>query len=149
MEMSMPLVWLAVAIVFSVIELATMGLVTIWFAAGALAALLLSMIGATVLLQVAAFLVVSVAVLLVVRPLAAKYVNGKAKKTNIDAIIGRRLVVKKEIDNLKGTGKIDMDGTTWMAASTIDNIIIPEGTTVRVVKVSGAKLIVEREDLNL
>ena len=149
MEMSMPLVWLAVAIIFSVIELATMGLVTIWFAAGALVALLLSMVGAPVLLQVAAFLVVSVAVLFLVRPLAAKYVNSKAKKTNIDAIIGRRLVVKKEIDNLKGTGKIDMDGSTWLAASTIDNIIIPEGTTVRVVKVVGAKLIVEREDMNL
>jgi membrane protein implicated in regulation of membrane protease activity len=149
MEMSMAIVWLAIAIVLSIIELTTMGLVTIWFAAGALVALLLSLVGVPFLVQVAAFLVVSVAVLLLVRPLAAKYVNSKAQKTNIDAVIGRKLVVKKEIDNLKGTGKVDMDGSTWMAVSTVDNIVIPEGTIVRVVKVSGAKLIVEREDMNL
>lgn len=149
MEMSTAIVWLALAIIFSVIELATMGLVTIWFAAGALVALLLSMVGAPFLVQVAAFLVVSVAVLLLVRPLATRYVNKNARKTNIDAVVGRRLIVKQEIDNLKGTGKIDMDGTTWLAVSTIDNLVIPAGTPVRVVKVSGAKLIVEREDLNL
>ena len=149
MEMSMAIVWLAIAVILSVIELTTMGLVTIWFAAGALVALLLSLVGAPFLVQLAAFLVVSVAVLLLVRPLATKYVNKTAKKTNIDAVVGRKLVVKKEIDNLKGTGKIDMDGSTWLAASTVDNIIIPEGAQVRVVKVSGAKLIVEREDMNL
>ncbi len=149
MEMSMAIVWLAIAIVLSIIELTTMGLVTIWFAAGALVALLLSLVGAPFLLQLAAFLVVSVAVLLLVRPLATKYVNKNATKTNIDAVVGRKLVVKKEIDNLKGTGKIDMDGSTWLAVSSVDNIVIPEGAIVRVVKVSGAKLIVEREDMNL
>ncbi len=149
MEMSMAIVWLAAAVILAVIELLTMGLATIWFAAGALVAFLLTLIGAPVAVQIAAFLVISVAVLILVRPLASKYLNKKVKKTNIDAVVGRKLITKTEIDNLKGTGKIDMDGSTWLAASSIDSIVIPQGTEVRVVKVSGAKLIVEREDMSI
>jgi membrane protein implicated in regulation of membrane protease activity len=149
MEISMAIVWLAAAVILSVIELMTMGLVTIWFAAGAIVSFLLSLIGAPLSLQIAAFVVVSGAVLILVRPLATKYVNQKAVKTNIDAVVGRKLIVKTEIDNIKGTGKVDMDGSTWLAASTMDEVVIPEGAEVRVVKVTGAKLIVEREGMNL
>ena len=147
MNVSLPIIWLIITVAMSVIELMTMGLVTIWFAAGSVVALLLSLIGAPMWLQIAAFLVVSVVVLILVRPIAMTHFNNRLKKTNIDAIIGRKLIAKTDIDNLHGTGKVDMDGSTWLAASNIDNIVIKAGEEVKVVEVRGAKLIVEREGL--
>jgi len=147
MNVSLPVIWLIVTVVMSVIEIITMGLVSIWFAAGAVVALMLALIGAPLWLQVTAFLVVSVAVLILVRPIAAAHFNNRLKKTNIDAIIGRKLIAKTDIDNLHGTGKVDMDGSTWLAVSSTDNIVIKAGEEVKVVEVRGAKLIVEREDL--
>lgn len=147
MNVSLPIIWLIITVAMSVIELMTMGLVTIWFAAGAVVALLLSLIGVPMWLQIAAFLVVSVVVLILVRPIAMTHFNNRLKKTNIDAIIGRKLIAKTDIDNLHGTGKVDMDGSTWLAASSIDNIVIKAGEEVKVVEVRGAKLIVEREGL--
>ena len=147
MDISLPIIWLIVTIVLSVIEIFTMGLVTIWFAAGAAVALLLSLIDAPVAVQVVAFLVVSIAVLVLVRPIATAHFNNRLKKTNIDAIIGRKLIAKTDIDNLHGTGKVDMDGSTWLAASSVDNIVISAGEEVVVKEVRGVKLIVEREGL--
>ena len=147
MDISLPIIWLIVTIVLSVIEIFTMGLVTIWFAAGAAVALLLSLIDAPVAVQVVAFLVVSIAVLVLVRPIATAHFNDRLKKTNIDAIIGRKLIAKTDIDNLHGTGKVDMDGSTWLAASSVDNIVISAGEEVVVKEVRGVKLIVEREGL--
>ncbi len=147
MDISLPIIWLIVTIVLSVIEIFTMGLVTIWFAAGAAVALLLSLIGTPVAIQVVAFLVVSIAILVLVRPIAQSHFNNRIKKTNIDAIIGRKLIAKTDIDNLHGTGKVDMDGSTWLAASSVDNIVIPAGEEVVVKEVRGVKLIVEREGL--
>ncbi|MCR5671389.1 MAG: NfeD family protein [Butyrivibrio sp.] len=146
MNISPAIFWLALTVALSVIEIFTLGLLTIWFAAGAAVAFLLSLIGASIPVQVVAFLVVSIVVMVLVRPIAATHFNNRLKKTNIDAIVGRKLIVKTDIDNLKGTGKIDMDGSTWLAASSIDNVIIHAGEEVKVVEVRGAKLIVERED---
>lgn len=145
MEYSMPIIWLILAVVLSVVELNTMGLTTIWFAAGSVVALIFSLFKAPVGLQIGLFIVVSIVVLVLVRPLAAKHINSKTAKTNLDAIIGRKLVVKTEIDNIKETGKVDMDGSTWLASSTIDNVIIHEGEEVVVREIRGARLIVERE----
>ncbi len=145
MDISLPIVWLIITVVLSMIEIFTMGLVTIWFAAGAVVALIMSLIGAPLWLQVALFLVVSVVVLVLVRPIATKHFNNRLKKTNIDAVIGRKLIAKTDIDNLHGMGKVDMDGSTWIAASSMDNVIIHQGEEVKVVDVQGVKLIVERE----
>ena len=79
--------------------------------------------------------------------MAASHFNNRLKKTNIDAVVGRKLIAKTDIDNLHGTGKVDMDGSTWLAVSSVDNIVIPAGCEVKVVEVKGAKLIVEREDV--
>ncbi len=147
MEISASLLWLIITVVLSVIEIFTMGLVTIWFAAGAAVAFVLALIGAPVVVQVVAFLVVSVAILVLVRPIATSHFNNRLKKTNIDAYVGRKLVAKTDIDNLHGAGKVDMDGSTWIALSSMDNIIIRAGETVKVVEVRGAKLIVEREEI--
>ena len=145
--MAYSIIWLIVTVALAVIEIMTMGLVTIWFAAGAAVALLLSLIGTPIWVQIAAFLVISIAVLLLVRPIASAHFNNRLKKTNIDAIVGKTLIAKTDIDNLHGFGKVDMDGSTWLAASSMDNIIIHAGEEVKVVEVRGAKLIVEREVL--
>ncbi len=145
MDISLPIVWLIITVVLSLIEIFTMGLVTIWFAAGAVVALIMSLIGAPLWLQATLFLVVSIAVLVLVRPIATSHFNNRLKKTNIDAVIGRKLIAKTDIDNLHGMGKVDMDGSTWIAASSMDNVIIHQGEEVRVVEVQGVKLIVERE----
>ncbi|WP_026651892.1 NfeD family protein [Butyrivibrio proteoclasticus] len=149
MEVSLAIFWLVLAVIMAVIELATMGLVTIWFTIGAVFALLLSLLGTPLWAQILVFVIVSALVLVLARPIATKYVNNRTVKTNIDALIGRKLVAKEDIDNLKGTGKVDMDGTTWRAVSTVDNIVIRKDELVRIVKVSGAKVIVEREGMSL
>ncbi len=143
MIVSLSILWLIAAVALSVVELTTMGLTTIWFAIGAVAALVCALCGAPIWLQVAVFIVVSVAVLVLVRPIAAAHFNNRLKKTNIDAYVGRKLIAKTDIDNLHGTGKVDMDGSTWLALSSMDSIVIPAGEEVRVVEVRGAKLIVE------
>ncbi len=147
MDFSISVFWLVATVILSVIEIFTMGLVTIWFAAGAAVAFILSLFDAPLFLQIAVFLVVSIAVLVLVRPIAAAHFNNRLKKTNIDAIIGRKLIAKTDIDNLHGKGKVDMDGSTWLAVSSADNIIIKAGEEVKVVEVRGAKLIVEREGI--
>ena len=143
-EISMAVVWLVLTIVLAVIELTTLGLITIWFAIGSVFALFVALFGGNTRVQLIIFVIVSALTMLTVRPLATKYINSKVKKTNIDAVIGRKLIAKTDIDNVKGTGKVDMDGSTWLAASSIDEVVINAGEEVRVVRVSGAKLIVEK-----
>lgn len=137
--------WLLLTVALAVIELSTMGLITIWFAIGAAVTIIVSLLGGNIWVQLFTFVIVSTVILLTVRPIAAAHFNNHIKKTNIDALVGRKLIVKVEIDNIKGTGKVDMDGSTWLAASSIDEVVIEAGAEVRVVRVQGAKLIVERE----
>ena len=137
--------WLIMTVVLAVIELSTLGLITIWFAIGAAVTIIVSLFGANIWIQLFTFVIVYTVILLTVRPIAAAHFNNPIKKTNIDAIVGRKLIVKNDIDNIKGTGKVDMDGSTWLAASSIDEVAIEAGAEVRVVRVQGAKLIVERE----
>ncbi len=144
MQISLTIVWLILAIVLAIVELATLGLVTIWFAIGAVVACIASYFGADMVAQLVLFVVVSGVILLVVRPMAEKHVNKMVKKTNIDALTGRKLIVKDEIDNLRGTGKVDIDGSTWLASSDIDAVTIGKGEEVEVIKVVGARVIVKR-----
>lgn len=137
--------WLILTVILAIIELATVGLVTIWFAAGSFVAMFFAAFGASLPVQIAVFVLVSVICLAAVRPLAAKYLNNNIEKTNIDSVIGRKLIVKTQIDNLKESGKVEYEGSIWLARSDDNNIIIPEGTEVTVVRVDGNKLIVRRE----
>ncbi len=147
MDTYMAALWLVIAIVLAVVEIFTMGLTTIWFAVGAVAALICALCTAPVWLQITVFIVVSGVVLVLVRPLAAAHFNNRLKKTNIDAYVGRKLIAKTDIDNLHGTGKVEMDGSTWIAQSSMDNVIIHAGEEVKVAEVRGVKLIVEREEI--
>ena len=136
--------WAVAVVAFVILELATVGLASIWFALGALCALIAALLGAPVWLQIVCFAVVSVATLLLTRPLAKKYINSKTMATNADRVIGRKAVVKERIDELAGTGAVLADGKMWSARTTdgssaeVDEIVV-------VREIRGVKLIVEHQ----
>lgn len=141
--MPMYVYWFGAAVVLIIIEFMSLGLTTIWFALGALAAALCSRLGLSMPVQVAAFLVVSLILLVLTRPWAERYLNNRLKKTNLDSIIGRQCLVTEKIDNIHASGQVSLGGQIWTARSVSDDVIIPEGAIVRVRKISGVKLIVE------
>ena len=141
--MNMTVFWLALLIILIVIELLTMGLTTIWFAGGALAAALISIPRTPVVLQVIVFLVVSIILLYFTRPIAVKYFNRDRIRTNTESLIGRQAIVISEINNIEGIGQVNTGGMEWSARSSFNNIILPVGSVVTVLGVDGVKLIVE------
>lgn len=139
--MTMTTLWLVIMVLFLVVEAATVGLVCIWFAVGALIALLAAMCGAQLWLQIVLFLVASAATLYFTRPLVKRYVNSKVEPTNADMVIGKECRVTETVDNIAGTGAVYVDGKTWTARSENDEVI-PEGTLVTAKSIDGVKLIV-------
>lgn len=135
------IVWLVLIPVFLLMEASTVVLVSIWFALGSLAALLLSLLGASVGLQVAVFLIVSAILLTALRPLVRKYINPKLTKTNVDAVVGTTGLVTVAIDNVSAVGQVKLGAMYWTARSTAGEAI-PEGTLVRVDKIEGVKVFV-------
>ena len=133
--------WLIIMVLFLAVEAATVGLVCIWFAAGALIALLAAMCGAQLWLQIVLFLVVSAATLYFTRPLVKKFVNSRVEPTNADMVIGKECRVTETVDNIAGTGAVYVDGKTWTARSASDEVI-PEGALVTAKSIDGVKLIV-------
>lgn len=136
------IVWLIMLILFVVIEVATMGLTTIWFAAGALVALISSLLGAPVMVQGLLFVIISLVLLFFTRPIAVKYFNKGRAKTNVESVVGQKAIVTTEINNLLGTGNASLSGQEWTARSVIADQVIPEGTIVTVEQVDGVKLMV-------
>ena len=141
----MPALWLATMVVLLIIEGAVPGLVSIWFALGALAALLAAILHAPVWLQVTWFVVVSVVSLILTRPLARKYVNSKTQPTNADMLIGSDCVVRERIDNLRGTGAVLAQGKEWTARTENGDASAEVGEIVKIVRIEGVKLIVKKE----
>ena len=140
-EMSMTTFWIIAMVVFLVIEAVTVGIVSVWFAIGALFAMVTAMLGANLWVQITVFLVVSAIALYFTRPLVKKFVNNKVEPTNADMLIGKECRVVETIDNLSGTGAVYVDGKTWTARSESDEVI-PEGTLVTAKSIDGVKLIV-------
>lgn len=134
--------WLMAFIILVVMEFLTMGLTTIWFAIGALAAFFASLFGATLWVQIILFLVISLVVLVVYRPLAVKYVNSRRTRTNVDDLLGKEAKVTERIDNINQTGRVVLNGMDWSARTTIGGTIDVD-TIVKVIEVQGVKLIVE------
>lgn len=141
--MNMTVVWLIILIVMIVIELATMGLTTIWFAGGSLVATIAAACSAPLWLQITLFFVVSVVLLWFTRPIALKYFNRGRIRTNVEAMIGRQGIVTGEINNIEGTGEVKIDGMEWTARTLMDGMILPVGTIVIVHAVNGVKVIVQ------
>lgn len=143
MDVNMTVVWLVLLVILVVVELVTMGLTTIWFAGGALAAALISIPGTPLALQILVFLIVSALLLYFTRPVAVKYFNRDRIRTNVESMVGRQAIVISEINNLEGIGQVNTGGMEWSARSSYHNVILPVGTVVTVLGVDGVKLIVE------
>ena len=148
----MLIAWAVAFAVFVVAELATVGLVSIWFALGSAAAFLAALLNAQIWLQVVLFLAVSALTLILTRPFAKKYLDSRKRPTNADRVFEMTAVVTEEIDNLKGTGLVKVDGKVWTARS-YGGEIIKTGAVVIPREIEGVKLIVspasENAEINL
>ena len=121
------LLWMVLLIVFVLGELATIGLTCIWFAAGALAALVMAMAGVNPVVQFLVFLVVSILLLAATRPWARKYVNAKMQRTNADSLIGENIRISERVSNMDQTGMAVVHGQEWTVRTRNDNEIIEPG----------------------
>ena len=137
----MAAVWFVLLILFVWLEASTVAMVSAWFALGSLAAMIASICGGELWLQVVLFLVVSAVFLLALRPLAKKYFTPKLQKTNIDSVIDAQGLVLEEIDNLSARGRVKIGGIEWSARSTEEDVI-PENTLVKVDRIEGVKVYV-------
>lgn len=137
--------WLIAFIVLLVIEFCTLGLTTIWFAAGALLAFVAGLLGQGTVVQFAVFLVSSLILLVLTRPWAMKHFNTERKKTNLELIKGEHGLVIEEIDGLTGVGRVRVKGQEWAAKPAGKNRVIPEGREIVVVEIQGVKVVVEEE----
>ena len=144
-RLSMTVVWLCAMIALLIVEALAPGLVSIWFALGALAAMISSMLGAPLWLQLVWFFLVSIVSLILTRPLARRYVNSRAVRTNADMAIGQECVVTETIDNVQGTGAVSVGGKIWTARMAAPDGRAKKGTVLRAVRIEGVKLIVEEK----
>ena len=141
--MEAAIIWIALIIIFAVVEIITVGLTSIWFAGGAVVALLVDAAGLGPVWQFAAFVVVSVILLVFTRPWAVKYLNPHKTRTNYEDAIGKTVRVTMKIDNIEETGTAVLNGQEWTARSNDDAVTIEADTTAEVVAISGVKLIVK------
>ena len=138
----MQIMWLVLLIVFAASEAITVGLTSIWFAAGALAALVAALLGGAVWIQITLFLAVSLLCLAAVRPLAKRHLNSKVEPTNADRVIGQVASVTETIDNEAAAGQVSVLGQIWTARSQL-GVVIPKGSQVIVKRIEGVKVFVE------
>lgn len=140
--------WFAAMLVFLIVEAACpIHLVSIWFAAGALVAMVISILGGMLWLQITAFCVVSGALLFALWPFIRKFLNPHLTKTNVDAVIGTQGVVTAEIDNLNAVGQVKIGGMEWTARSTT-GANIPAGTRIQVDRIEGVKAFVSPAEVS-
>lgn len=141
-----PIYWLILFVVLLVIEFLTMGLTTIWFAGGSIVAMVVNMLGGNIWIQLIAFLAVSFLLLVFTRPFAARYINRGRVRTNADELIGADAVVTETINNLRSTGKVQVNGLEWTARSKKAEVIIENGKIVEILSIEGVKLIVKEKE---
>ena len=135
------ILWLALMVIFLIVEASTVVMISLWFAAGSLAALLVTLLGAPIWLQMVLFLAVSGALLASLRPMVRKHFTPKLKRTNVDAIVGSQGYVTADIDNVAATGSVKLGAMEWTARSTT-GAPVPKGTLVKVDRIEGVKAFV-------
>lgn len=142
MEQYMPFIWLGVALLMGILEMATVQLVSIWFVFGAIGAAVTCVFTDNIPIQFGVFVVISLVALIVTRPLVKRFKErAKTVHTNIDMNIGKEVSVLSEINNEKETGEIKIGDTIWMAR-TIDGSVVPQGAHVVIQAVEGVKMMV-------
>ena len=137
-------IWIAAIIIFGVAEAATAGLTSIWFVLGGVAGLIAAVCGGPVWLQVGLFFAVSIAALAFTRPLVVKLMKKDIKPTNADRALNNVGRVTERIDNALPSGAVYIDGKTWTARSADGEVIEPDAA-VRILRMEGVKLIVQKE----
>lgn len=135
--------WVAVIIIGVAIEAFTLNLSAIWFAVGAVVALVAASIGLDLSAQLIIFVLFSAVLLLLVRPFCRRFLRTQTEPTNADRIIGEPAIVTEQIDNMQEVGEIRIFGQVWTARSA-DDSIIPKGVAVKVVAIRGVKAVVEK-----
>ena len=138
--------WLAIFVILLIIEIVTMGLTTIWFAGGALAAMAAGLIGFGTGIQILVFLVVSILLLVLTRPIAVKYFNQERQKTNAESLIGQQALVLEDIDTLQSAGLVEVRGQEWSAKTDEPNGRIAKNKVVVIEGIQGVKLIVREKE---
>lgn len=139
----MPWIWVGLLILFLIVEACTVGLVTIWFALGSLAAFISTFFTENLEIQMIVFIISTIATLLMFRPFFKKYIKRKQQPTNVDMNIGAEGVVVEKISNINAVGSVKVRGIIWSALSSEPEIEISEGTTIIVEKIEGVKLVVK------
>ena len=145
----MELTWAALLVIFIIAELFTTQLISIWFAAGSLAALICSLLELSMPVQIAVFIIVTAVMLAVTFPMIRKRLNASHTATNNDLDIGMNAIVIEEIDHEKGTGRVTLNGIDWIAVPEDKDAVIQKGSIVVVKQVCGAKLIVALSEKSL
>lgn len=135
------IIWLILLVVFVALEAATVHLVCVWFAAGSLAAMLVSLLGGAFWLQAVVFLTVSIVLFALLWPLARKYLKPRLVATNADALVGKTCKVVEAIDPVEG-GRVKVNDVTWRACSESGETI-PADSLVKILRIQGAKMYVE------
>lgn len=138
------IMWLVLLIAFVVVELITVGLTSIWFAAGALVALIIAALSGGFVLQLLAFLVVAFGSLFATRPLAKKFINAKTQATNADSVIGLEVKVTERVSNIDQTGVVIVKGQEWTARAENDTLTFEQGELAKVLRIDGVKLILTK-----
>ena len=133
--------WLIAMIIFVVAESMTVTLVSIWFAVGALGAILVALLGGGLMLQVTVFLALAIVLLFLLRGMVRKHFSPRVTKTNVDSVVGATGIVLTPVNNIAALGQVQVGGVEWSARST-DNTHIPAGAMVKVDKIEGVKVFV-------
>lgn len=133
--------WLALMVTFLVAEAATVSLVSLWFAAGALAAMVVTLLGGGIAVQLMVFFAVSIALLAALRPMVRKFVTPRLTRTNVDSILGSTGYVTEEINNASAQGQVKLGSMFWTARSS-SGASVPKGTLVKADRIEGVKVFV-------
>lgn len=133
--------WLVLVIVLSFVEIATVSLVSIWFVASGIVAMILSFFIEDTAIITTIFILLGIFLLVISRPIVNKLRGKDNEKTNLDRIIGETAIVTEDIKK-NVVGEVKVDGKRWSAVSKEKCL---KGDTVKVLKIDGVKLIVEKE----
>ena len=140
--------WIALMIVFVAVEIATVGLTAIWFAGGALVALLAQLLGLNIYWQIIFFIAASAILMTVTRPWALKYFKPRLVKTNYETVVGETVCLTEAVDNIRGTGTAVYKGQEWTARAYENGKTFEAGTIVAVKEIRGVTLyVVESEQM--
>lgn len=139
--------WLIIFVILLIVEIATLGLTTIWFAAGSLTAFVFGVIGFGTTVQLVVFLIVSVLLFAITRPIAVKYFNKERAKTNAESLIGEQALVIEDIDTVQSVGRVEIRGMEWSAKTDEPDGKIAKNKIVVVDGIQGVKLIVREKEV--